>query len=276
MFHTLALFLLVLAPSLAYARPTCRDLTTDQVIRMTVSVNGDDRELLLVKPLPTKKRVPVVIYFHGTNVPVETVRPEGAPYGLFHESSFIRELSSAGFLVVAPTARAINPYVIYPSVLAWQANVPPYSTFFEQSRDFALAQQLLDTVETLTNQNVDLKNIFLAGFSSGGYMASRLVQFEELAQKVRGILVHSASYGECLANQCRIPQDLPDWHPSTLLVANEDDGTVPFSTVENYRRVLDKNKVPVHALFSESGDHAWREEHPEEIIRWLRSSLHRP
>ncbi|MBY0383675.1 hypothetical protein K2X05_00830 [bacterium] len=261
----------------AHAGLNCSQIFTKSTPKYkTITVNGDPRELLIYRPANSTQAAPVVIYFHGTNVPVDPHRPENAPYGLTYENRFIETLADAGFVVIAPTANRIVPYYVMPSVLAWEANVAPYSNHFSNSRDYQLVRRLFRDLETIVDtHSLDAENIFLAGFSSGGYMASRVVQEPEMAGLVRGIVLHSSSYGECIASQCSIPKTLPKWHPETLLVANKDDTIVPFYTVELYTDRLEKNKIPFETFFSESGDHAWKKTHPQKMVDWLTAQLSR-
>ncbi len=266
-------FFLSLLPVFSVEAMVCQTIFERTVERAHITVDGGRRELQIFHPLKKLKAAPVVIYFHGTNAPVVPRRPNGVAYGLEHESVFIQQLTEVGFVVIAPTANQIVPYLIFPSVTAWEANIVPYSQNFERTRDFALSKALFESLETIADRPVDRNNIFLAGFSSGGYMASRLALEAEFANKIRGIIIHSASYGTCLASQCSIPRDLPDWHPPTLLVSNKDDSIVPHYTVEMYLSRLEKNKIPTQTLFSNQGDHAWNKDHPQQILLWTRQFL---
>ncbi len=269
-----SLFLLLsLFSSFSAEAMVCQSLFARTTEKGHITVDGDRRELLIFHPQKILKSTPVVIYFHGTNVPVVPNRPPGSQYGLENESIFIAQLTEAGFLVIAPTANQIVPYLVFPSVMAWEANVVPYSQNFERTRDFALSKRLLASLENIADRPIDRNNIFLAGFSSGGYMASRLALEAEFANKIRGLIIHSASYGTCIASQCSIPGDLPDWHPPTLLVSNKDDSIVPHSTVEMYLSRLKKNEIPTDTIFSNEGDHAWNENHPPQILSWTKKLL---
>jgi predicted esterase len=156
-------------------------------------------------------------------------------------------------------------------VAAWEANITPYSKNFESSRDFHLTSHLLDSLPEIIGTSADPSRIFLAGFSSGGYMASRLALEPNIAARIRGLIVHSASYGHCIGNQCSIPRELPTWHPETLLIANKDDSIVPFYTVEMYEKRLKTNNITADTVFSSDGEHAWRDEHPDLIFQWIQS-----
>jgi poly(3-hydroxyoctanoate) depolymerase len=276
----LILILGVVFLSSAQAKMSCSSIFAKNTVDLInsefreITVAGQKRELLIFHPkIRPSTPAPVVLYFHGTDVPVEISRPMDSPYGLAHENIYIQTLTDAGFVVLTPTANRIVPFYVGPPVLAWEANVYPYSGHFTRGRDFLLTEHLLNNLEDFSHVPIDRKNIFLSGFSSGGYMSSRLAQEARIAEQIRGIVVHSASYGECLAGQCYIPADLPDWHPQTLLVSNKDDSIVPFSTVEYYKDRLSKNGIPVKTHFSESGDHAWKKNHSEAIVEWLQKKL---
>lgn len=259
------------------AKATCSVVFTKNSIDLinakfrTIRVAGTERDLLIFEPtLTTSSPAPVMLYFHGTNAPVELSRPFTSEYGLAYENAYIQTLRDAGFVVIAPTANRIVPFYIGPAVLAWEANISPYSSHFERGRDYQLTQHLLNNLEDFSSVPIDPSKIFLSGFSSGGYMSSRLAQDPLIAKLIRGIVVHSASYGECLASQCYVPANLPDWHPNTLLVANKDDSIVPFYTVEMYQARLKANRIPHQTVFSNEGDHAWKKNHGEKIIEWLK------
>lgn len=262
-----------LSPVFSAEAQSCRALFSRTLEKGHITVDGDRRELQIFYPQLQRKKSPVVIYFHGTNVPVLQQRPEGSPFGLEHESMFIQQLSEAGFVVIAPTANQIVPYFLFPSVTAWEANIAPYSQSFQRSRDFALSKHLFSNLNEIVNLTVDYENIFLAGFSSGGYMASRLALEPDFADKIRGLIIHSASYGTCIGSQCSVPRDLPEWHPPTLLVSNKDDSIVPHRTVELYLNRLERNNIPAQTVFSESGDHAWNADHPQQIVEWTRQLM---
>ncbi len=275
------LFLTFLAVSLrAQGKMACADTFIKKSVDLTngtyhlVSVADTQRELLIFRPTQaTSSPAPVMIYFHGTNFPVELSRPLNAAYGLAHENAYIQALTDAGFVVIAPTANRIVPFYVGPSVLAWEANVSPYSSHFKRGRDYQLTEYLLKNLEDLSDTPIDRDHIFLSGFSSGGYMASRLAQEAPIAQLIRGIVVHSASYGECSPWQCHIPAHLPAYHPPTLLVANKDDSIVPFNSVEMYQSRLRENKIPQQAVFANEGDHAWKKNHGARVVEWLNEWL---
>jgi poly(3-hydroxyoctanoate) depolymerase len=214
-----------------------------------------------------------LIYFHGTDVPVDLNRAPDAKYGLYYESQFIKKMLEAGFVVIAPKANSLTffPFTFFGSVLAWEANISPYSSHFTESRDFNLTKTLFDNLDGVVGAPADRQRIFLAGFSSGGYMSSRIANEPEFAGQVAGVVVHSASYGTCLQGSCSIPSSLPSFHPRTLLVANQDDSVVPFRTVEQYQKILEDNGVPTDAIYSEKGDHAWLPSQIDLITEWLNS-----
>ncbi len=258
----------------------CADTFVKNTVDLTngtyhsVSVAGTKRDLLIFQPAQAlSSPAPVMIYFHGTNSPVELSRPLGAAYGLAHENAYIQALTDAGFVVIAPTANRIVPFYVGLSVLAWEANISPYSNHFQRGRDYQLTEYLLKNLEDFSDTPVDRENVFLSGFSSGGYMSSRLAQEAVIARQIRGIVVHSASYGECLASQCYVPANLPAFHPPTLLVANKDDSIVPFYTVEMYQARLRDNQIPQQAVFSNEGDHAWKKNHGSRVVDWLNAKL---
>jgi poly(3-hydroxyoctanoate) depolymerase len=242
-------------------------------VKINVTVEYFDREVQIFKPqdFSSKKKYPVLLYFHGTGSVVDLSRPIDAKYGLYHESRFIREITDAGYVVLAPTANSLLQFMVLGGVLAWEANISPYSSNFQNSRDYALVKILLSELPELIGAKVNSKKIFVGGFSSGGYMSSRIANEAEFASMIAGVFIHSASYGKCLQGNCAIPQILPENHPKTLLIANFDDPIVPFNTIQMYQQTLKANKISVDTLFSEAGDHAWLSTHSPQILSWLAS-----
>jgi dienelactone hydrolase len=278
-------FLIVIVTSFTFhaqAKLSCMNIFAKNSIELThgefrtVTVSDDKRDLLIFQPTrPSSPPAPVMIYFHGANRPVELTRPLTADYGLAYENAYIQSLTDAGYVVIAPTANRIVPFYIGSPVIAWEANILPYSNHFKRGRDYQLTQYLLKNLEDFSDLPIDRNNIFLSGFSSGGYMSSRLAQDASIASQIRGIVVHSASYGECLASQCYVPASLPAHHPPTLLVANRDDSIVPFYTVEMYGARLRDNNIPLESVFADEGDHAWKQNHGAQVVDWLKKRLNK-
>lgn len=138
----------------AQAKVACRNTFAKNTIELTngefrtITVSDTKRDLLIFQPTrPSSSAAPVMIYFHGTNSPVELSRPLTADYGLAYENTYIQSLTDAGYIVIAPTANRIVPFYIGFPVVAWEANISPYSSHFERGRDYQLTQHLLKNLE---------------------------------------------------------------------------------------------------------------------------------
>jgi poly(3-hydroxyoctanoate) depolymerase len=267
------LLILNLFATMALGSPNCVSLFQYKSrFDIQIDTGYTRRDLQVFRPdhFSPKKKYPILIYFHGTDHPVDMNQPIDAPFGLHYESQFIQKMTEAGYFVVAPKANLLFPYTFF-GARAWEANIAPYSYDFSGTRDFALVKQLFEHLDSITGAQISTERIFLAGFSSGGYMSSRIANEPFFANKIAGIIVHSASYGTCLQGHCSIPSALPSWHPPTLLVSNKGDGIVPFETVIKYQKVLNSNDIPVTTLYQEGGEHSWIPENVEFIIQWLRN-----
>lgn len=272
-------FLLIILPVGSANAKSCMDIFVQAKVRETIStestitVDQTERRLQIFKPEGKIKKYKALIYFHGTNLPVDIKSPADSSYGTHYEAQFIRKLTEQGFVVIAPESNSLPgfiPYTFFPThYKAWEANIPPYSSNFESSRDAKLASALIENFADIAGLSAPPQKLFLAGFSSGGYMASRLGNMEQFAGKIDGLVINAASYGTCLGASCSLPSKIPDYHPPTLLISNKDDSVVPFETVYKYGLLLKEQSVPVQAVFNEKGDHAWLETQIDPILNWF-------
>jgi poly(3-hydroxybutyrate) depolymerase len=275
--NTLGFYLILTLISItAQASSRCRSLfEREPLTEFQIDVGYTHRSIQVFRPsgFSPQKKYPALIYFHGTDHPVDLDLPPEAKFGLHYESQFIKKMTAAGYFVVAPKANLLFPFTLFGGVRAWEANIAPYSYDFPGTRDFALVKQLFEQLDAITGASISPEHIFLAGFSSGGYMGSRIANEPFFAHKIAGLIIHSASYGKCLQGHCSIPTTLPSWHPPTLLISNKDDGVVPFETVTKYQSALHSNTIPVTTLYQDIGEHSWGPENVDPIIDWLKNNM---
>jgi acetyl esterase/lipase len=208
---------------------------------------------------------PILLYFHSTDFPVFLDRQPSAPFGLYYESQLIQKLvSEKGFVVIAPDA-SYN----YGS-FAWQTNLRPYFFDFESSEDYLFVETIFKNIENYY-PFVNRSKIFVGGLSSGGYMASRLSILPEFAKWIRGTFIHSGSYASCISYYCVIPEEIPAFHPPTLLIASKLDPLVPKGTIEIYYQRLIDAKIPTEIVSYPSAWHGMYQEDVELISEWLTS-----
>ena len=107
--------------------------------------------------------------------------------------------------------------------------------------------------------------IYAAGFSSGGYMASRVALTYD---NVRAIAVHSASYATCAGSLCLVPP-LPEDHAPTLFMHGTTDLIVPAWTSLLYYDALTQLGVETTRIAIDGVGHEWLSQAPEATVSWF-------
>lgn len=212
---------------------------------------------------PPAQGWPAVFIYQGSFFPVEFSRIDGTPYGGFNEARLIQSLLDHGFAVIAPPA--INESV-------WMTNL--IGSSYESSEDDIFIQHLLDQVGRGDLGPINSKQLFAAGFSSGGYNVSRMaVSFPGI---FKALAIESASYATCGGSLCHIPEKLPDNHPPTLFLHGAADLIVPMSTMQEYYLRLKQTGVPTSCIIDKTAGHQWIAQAPEAITKWFLSTMSSP
>lgn len=206
---------------------------------------------------------PAVVLFQGSFSPVKFGRTSNI-YGLQYEARLIQLLLKEGFAVIAP--RAIVG-------LGWQTNIPPFSIFYEATSDYLMMKRLIAAATRGEFGKVDMKNLFAAGISSGGYQSSRVG--EAFPGKFKALAIHSASYANCLGDSCYIPEKFAASHPPTLFITGDSDKSVPTETVVDYYESLKNNKIETQLRIKKDGRHSWYSSSPGFIVSWFKEHLRR-
>eukprot|EP00658_Telonema_sp_P-2_P041709 TRINITY_DN2985_c0_g2_i8.p1 TRINITY_DN2985_c0_g2~~TRINITY_DN2985_c0_g2_i8.p1 ORF type:complete len:427 (+),score=90.66 TRINITY_DN2985_c0_g2_i8:52-1332(+) len=214
---------------------------------------------------------PVVLNFHGWYLDGISafVSSSSDEYGLFNKALATMALLDAGYAVVAPSASQKN-------MDAWETNAPPYSTdlsAWSKSQDAAYLEKLFTAMADggLGDGCCNMKDMHAIGFSSGGYMTSRMAFSYQ--GKFRSLAIESASLYYCAGSGCPDPtaQDVPGLqeHPPTLLLHGTDDPIVPASTSAKYRQILEQYNIEVARYTMAGAGHQWIEKAPELILDWV-------
>lgn len=226
-----------------------------------IGVSDDVRRVYWARPSEPApaQGYPAVILYQGSflspagswNVDVARSRP----YGVYNQVQLVAELVEAGYVVIQPEAEGGN---------FWSTNT---GGNFEKSADGVFVPLLLRKVEQGAFGPVDLSRLYAAGFSSGGYMTSRMaVSFRG---HFRALAIQSASYATCGGAFCWVPFALPADHPPTLLLHGADDKIVPISTATTYDARLRANRVESKFVRSETSGHEWLPVASAEIVEWF-------
>lgn len=185
----------------------------------------------------------------------------------FHQSIFTKKALDQGFFIIAPSSG--RPIQFGPH--AWSSFIQNVS----ESEDLQLFQSLFSWIQN-RSEFLDLKHVFCAGFSSGGFMSSRLAKvYPEL---LAGIAVHSGTDADSITFtnlgpkfDCESPREYPTDHPPALIIHGEKDRVVPFVCGLHYYHELQRNDINCLLLTDKQKGHIWLSSFSDEIINWFQS-----
>lgn len=217
---------------------------------------------------------PTVIVYHGWNLMNSEYcwyANQGYYYGLYYKAQTISYLLNNGFAVITPDALSNLKY--------WQTNINQYATAdlnkWVGSQDDNLVTNLIYECERGTFGPCDVNRLGAIGFSSGGYMTSRMAM--NYQKNFKALVINSGSYyycsGSCsesIANQ--LSKSYFQNHPPTLFLHGTRDSTVPSSTSTMYYNRLKDNGVTTDRK-TESVDHQWLAQSPTQILNWMKEHL---
>lgn len=218
---------------------------------------------------------PVVIIFHGWNLWAETSwnASTESGMGLLNKARLVRKLLMNGLAVVTPDAfwndtTQDGGY--------WYSNIDPFNRsspsdlrlWNASSPDHFLVMAIL---ERMPHWGMNPGSLHCVGFSSGGYMASRMGANYDVCKT---ITIASGSFYYC-DNDCPKPQPyyqniLRRQVPTLFLQGSEDD-TVPRWTLDMYYRTLCQYRVPTRRVLQKRAGHQWLDAAPAEILRWVQT-----
>ncbi len=207
---------------------------------------------------------PAVIAFQGTSLPSEMTwsgRSTDA-YGLYDQALVVARLLDAGFAVITPDAAGGG-------TTYWDTNIPPYATAWETSPDHQLMLHLFAAITAGTFGAIDDTHLYATGFSSGGYMTSRMAV--SYAGHFRALAIASGSYATCGGSICTIPTTLPSDHPPTLFLHGQLDTLVPIATMMSYESALRGQGVATQIVTDATAGHQWIDAAPDAVLAWFQA-----
>lgn len=223
---------------------------------------GDTRRVLYQVPasMPPLGGYPVAVLFHGALATAESMWSSNFydAGGAFYETTLIERLLAAGYAVVTPEANGDTGL--------WNTNVLPWSSNWTASPDHALMQELFRVMQTGAFGALS-ERWFAAGFSSGGYMTSRMAL--SYAGTFRALAIHSASWATCVGAACIVPASMPADHPPTLFLHGGADPIVPPATIRAYENRLRDSGCSTQRTVSAGLGHEWLSVAPDEILAWF-------
>jgi poly(3-hydroxybutyrate) depolymerase len=226
----------------------------------TLSAGGLERPVLWQLPTGSAPDAgwPAAVLFQGSFF--SATRSWSAvpsdPFGGFHQAQVVQTLLEHGFAVITPEAKVDGSTY-------WDTNIVPWSLAWETSADHALMVTLFSELDAGTFGPIDLKELFAAGISSGGYMTSRMAL--SYPGHFRALAIESASWATCGGPVCVLPSKLPTDHPPTLFLHGEQDSIVPIATARSYEAQLKAEGHETRFVSDADAGHEWLSVAPDEV-----------
>jgi hypothetical protein len=178
-----------------------------------------------------------------------------APLGAFNYLRLEALLLDNGFALITPTADAGGEW--------WDTNFPNYDT----SGDATFIPVLLQSISAGTFGPVNPARLYAAGWSSGGFMTSRMAI--SYPGKFAALAIHSGGYATC-STVCPGPiPALPSNHPPTLMLHGAQDVAVPVGVDEEYYNALVANGTQAEIVVNPATMHDFLPIAPEEFTCWF-------
>lgn len=212
---------------------------------------------------------PAVIIFHGWYLYAENSWNANYDdtYGVYNKALLVKNLLEAGYAVITPNAVKPGGY--------WYTNVAPYNTDHQSdltawnasSPDASLLKQIF---AKMSQWGMNIGNLHCAGFSSGGYMAARMVDNYDVCKTVS---INSGSYYYCGGADCPAPGqfDTPYLKNEvpTLFLQGTADPIVPPATQQAYYQKLQSDGRTTERILMQGAGHQWVDQAPTAILDWI-------
>jgi predicted esterase len=188
---------------------------------------------------------------------------------LYDKVQTVKALLDAGFIVISPNAHSSRGY--------WDTNASPYNTGdlsrWDSAPDHQIADGIHKGIRSGTFGNANPLLMHALGFSSGGYMTSRMAF--SYAGTYKSLSIVCGSYYWCSGDNCpstplnSLQPELSN-HPPTLFLHGSRDSTVPASTSVAYYNTLRANNIDTKMVTQNVG-HVWPSNSPSQIVAWVLS-----
>ena len=211
---------------------------------------------------------PVVILLHGRAQSGGAWFGEG-PLSLGEQKFFPPVLVNAGFAVIAPDGS--EP--LHKGVKEWDS----LHRIKERSQDLLFFDALFSWMEKNQKPKFNMEKVYVAGISSGGFMAGRLAQ--AMPQKICAAAVISAGNADffrfdkdlSLAEETGASAPISPGHPPTIILHGAKDNIVPVERGKEYHQELLKAGVETRIYVIPDGRHQWPGSYNDKIIQWFTS-----
>lgn len=215
---------------------------------------------------PPSNGYPVLFVLHGASQDAEAWFEY--PGGLLwkgRQTRFVDDALLNGFCVIAPDSL----YPVTPGPKAWDV----FATTLNQSLDLPFFADLLQWIITAP-VNLDCNRVYCIGFSSGGFMTSRLAHY--FGPLFTAVAVHSGANADfiTLGDQgpefdCISPQNFSLDHPPCLIIHGGKDHLVPPECGLKFYEELQRGGIDSHLLFCAWGRHIWLSWYNAAIFEWF-------
>ena len=204
---------------------------------------------------------PVIFVLHGAVQRADAWFGGSDPWSMA-QASFTMAALERGFIVVAPESR--RPLFWGPR--GWDA----FAATVDTSLDLPFFQDIFTWLETLP---VNSSAMYCTGFSSGGFMTSRLAR--TFPARFAAVAIHSGA--DAMATRltwlgpildCTKPLHFPVGYPPTMVIHGRYDEVVPALCGINLYGELQRHGLVTRLVLTEDG-HVWQTAHNEEILDWL-------
>lgn len=215
---------------------------------------------------PPSNGYPVLLVLHGASQDAEAWFKY--PHGMLwqgRQTRFVNEALLQGFCVIAPDSL----YPITPGPKAWDV----FATTLEESLDLPFFANLFQWITTAPI-TLDCNRMYCIGFSSGGFMTSRLAHY--FGPLFTAVAVHSGANADVITLgdwgpefDCSSPQNFSPNHPPCLIIHGGKDHLVPPECGVHFYEELQRGEIDSHLLFCSWGRHIWLSWYNDAIFDWF-------
>jgi polyhydroxybutyrate depolymerase len=175
-------------------------LTTGQMQRYEIQVNGTSRAYYLYRPRQSSANQPLLIGLHGGRTTATR----------FAETTEFNALAAKKGFAVA-----------YPEGIDKQWNDGRDTPTLSKQDDIAFLRAVITDVETKLISTNHTREIYVTGISNGGFMAQRAAC--ELSDRITAVASVAATMAEPIGKSCK-----PQKPVSVMLIGSPDDKFVPW------------------------------------------------
>lgn len=223
----------------------------------------DDRVFYYKSPANEKPEngFPVLFLFHGA-VQHGFNWFFGLNYWSLRQTQFTQKALDAGFFVIAPSS--LKP--VRPGPRAWDI-------FSNDSKDVIFMENMFDWIQS-NNNLLDESQIFCTGFSSGGFMCTKVGHI--FGEEIKAIAVHSGANSESVYLTNGPPEfdldrtyNFSNSFPPTIIIHGQNDGFVPVEAANLLYSDLQRCNIVSEKHIDPDGGHIWLSDYDSFIFEFF-------